>query len=134
VADFRTSMDTAAKSVSSLSESVKAVKDAVVDFLVTREVVDFLKEASDATEEWAFSLQKITQLTGLTTQSAAALAAVSREEGVSTDTVTTAMGRLSQVLANHPQKFKDLGIAVKDAQGNLLPMEQILGNTGSIHD
>ena len=122
-------MDTAASSVSSLTETLTSAKDAVIDFLATRAVVDFLKDAAEATEEWAFSIQKITQLTGLSAQSAAALAVVSREEGVSTDTVTTAMGRLSLVLANHPEKFKALGIAIKDAQGNLLPMQQILGNT-----
>jgi len=129
VAEFRSSMDTAAHSVNSLTEEFKKTKDAIFDFLAVREVVNFAKEAAEATEQWAFSIQKLTQLTGLSTQQAGAFTAIAKEEGVATETVSAALGRLSLVIANHPQKFKDLGIAIRDTSGQLLPMQTILGNT-----
>lgn len=132
VAQFRTSMADSAQSVKTLGESFEDAKKKVgelVEFLAVAEGVKFIKEAVDATEEWAFSIQKLTQLTGQSSESAATFAAVAREEGVSTDVVTTAISRLSLALATHPQKFKELGIAVRDAQGQLLPMQQILANT-----
>lgn len=132
VAQFRSSMEDASTSVRHLGEDFEDAKKKVehlVEFLALKEAVKFIKEAADATEEWAFSIQKLTQLTGQSSESAATFLAVAREEGVSTDVVTTAIGRLSLALAGHPQKFQQLGIAIRDARGQLLPMQQILANT-----
>jgi hypothetical protein len=132
VTSFRSSMNDSAESVKKLGTSFEDAKkkvESLVELLAVAKGVEFIKQAVDATEEWAFSIQKLTQLTGQSTGSAATFMAVAREEGVSTDVVTTAIGRLSLALANHPQKFKELGIAVRDAQGQLLPMQQILANT-----
>jgi hypothetical protein len=111
------------------AESAKKTFEHLFDAFLIREGYNFIKEAANATEEWAFSVQKLSQLTGVSAEAAGALAGVAKEEGVSVDTVSAALGKLSLAIANHPKKFTELGIAIRDASGNLLPMEQILGNT-----
>jgi hypothetical protein len=140
--DVKRLADTAETSKSSLKamqESLTQLKDSaetakktfehLFDAFLIREGINFIKEAVEATQEWAFSVQKLSQLTGVSAQAAGELIGVAKEEGVSADTVSAALGKISIALANHPQYFKELGIAVKDASGQMLPIEQILGNT-----
>src|ERR1700733_9076274 len=94
MAQFNTGMQQASEQVKHLGESFEDAKkkvETLVEFLAVAEGVKFIKEAVEATQEWAFSLQKLTQLTGQSSESAATFAAVAREEGVSTDVVTTAI-------------------------------------------
>ena len=39
------------------------------------------------------------------------------------------MARLGTIVATNPQKFAQLGIAIRDSSGQLLPMQTILRNT-----
>jgi hypothetical protein len=119
-------------SLNQLKESAETAKktfEHLFDAFLIREGINFIKEAVEATQEWAFSVQKLSQLTGVSAQAAGELIGVAKEEGVSVDTIGAALGRVSLALANHPQKFKELGIAIRDASGQYLPLETMLGNT-----
>lgn len=136
IAQFRTSMDEAKQGISQVqsqfataTEYAKAFVDVLGGFLATREVANILKESAEATRSWAEQLSTFQGLAGLSSTAAATLAASTQIAGVQTDVVNAAMARLGTTIATHPQKFEQLGIAIRDSSGQLLPMTTILRNT-----
>jgi hypothetical protein len=118
-----------ASEVSRAREELERFTKAVVAFAAVRELAVFLKSAAAETQAWAEKLAAFQNIAGLSSKEAATFAASAQLAGVQSETVTQAMARLGTVIANHPQKFRELGISIRDASGNLLPMVQIMRNT-----
>ena len=136
IAGFRTDMaqaNAAVKSTQTTCESARAsvegVLKAVAGLVAVREVVGFMEQSVAATREWADKLAMFQSVAGLASEKAAALAASAELAGVGADVVTQAMARLGTAIATHPQRFEQLGISIRAASGQFLPMTQILRNT-----
>lgn len=136
IAQFRADMNAAAGSVrgfaADISESLSSVAEfnkRIVEFLAIKEVISFLKESARATQEWAGQLAAFQKLAGVSSVQAAALAASAKLAGVEAETVTGAMAKLGVVIEKNPQKFEELGIKIRGARGELLPMVQVMQNT-----
>jgi hypothetical protein len=136
IADFRTGMDQANKSLGDMKSQFASAQEAASSFIekigeivAAREVVAFLEESAEATRNWAEQLSTFQGLAGLSSTAAATLAGATQLAGVGADVVTAAMARLGTTISTHPQKFEQLGIAIRDSSGQLLPMTDILRNT-----
>ena len=136
IAKFRADMKSAAGEVKGfageISDSLHKLDEfnkAIVEFLAVREVINFLKAAAVASQQWAKELAAFQQIAGVSSKQAAALAASARLAGVDSQVVTAAFAKLGLVLEKTPEKFAELGIKVRDAHGQLLPFPQILSNT-----
>src|SRR5579863_6758397 len=129
VAEFRTSMNQASEDVRSLHSTILDAGAAVKDFLAGFVGYETIKRSIDATTEWADSIERMTEVTGLSAQASSALTASAREQGVQIESLNSFLQRLYQSVARTPQRFSELGISIRDASGNLLPMETIARNT-----
>jgi len=131
-AEFRSAMSQAAGSVQSLEGTVKSAHKTVNDFVAAfagYEIFNALKRSAEATIEWASSIEKLSERTGLSAQAASALTVSAREQGVQIDTLQNFMQRLTMEVAKKPQEFAKMGIAIRDSAGNLLSLTQIASNT-----
>src|SRR5579863_2861249 len=129
VAEFRTSMNQASEDVRSLHSTILDAGAAVKDFLAGFVGYETIKRSIDATTEWADSIERMTEVTGLSAQASSALTASAREQGVQIESLNSFLQRLYEAVARTPQRFSELGISIRDASGNLLPMETIARNT-----
>ncbi len=136
IAQFRSGMQEANGSLKDLNsqfdtarEAARSFIETIGGFLAAHEIVGFLEDSAAATRSWAEQLSTFQGIAGLSSTAAATLAASTQIAGVSADVVTQAMSRLGVAIATHPQKFQELGIAIRDASGNLLPMTDIMRNT-----
>ena len=136
IADFRTGMDQANKSLNDVKSQFASAQEAassfiekIGEFIAAKEIVSFLEESAEATRSWAEQLSTFQGIAGVSSSAAATLAASAQLAGVQTDVVTQAMARLGTTIATHPQKFQQLGISIHDASGQLLPMTDIMRNT-----
>lgn len=136
IAQFRADMKSAAGEVkgfaSEISDSLHSLEEFnkhVQEFLAIREVISFLKESAQATQEWTHELASFQNLAGVSSVQAAALAASAKLAGVSAETVSGAFARLGTVIEKTPDKFSELGIKIHGANQQLLPFPQIMANT-----
>ena len=136
IASFRDGMAQSKQAVSDLQSSFASAKEEAAsfiekigEFIAAKEVVSFLEESAEATRNWAETLSTFQGIAGLSSKEAATFAASAQLAGVQTEVVTQAMARLGAAIATHPQKFQQLGISIRDASGQLLPMTDILRNT-----
>lgn len=94
----------------------------------------FSKQATDFTRDYALGAKQIARETGLTVEKSSLLASVFTRVGLSADDASLLFGRLSRQIretadASDPAQTKlgALGVSVKDASGNLLPFDNVLG-------
>lgn len=118
IASFRTGMDQANKSLTDVKSQFSSAKQAAQDFfevlggfIASHEIINFLKDSAEATRSWADQLATFQGLAGLSSTAAATLAASSQLAGVQTDVVAQAMARLGTIMATHPEKLVQIGVA-----------------------
>lgn len=97
----------------------------------------FMKATED-TVQYAKAIEKTAVLTGITSQQASALAAGFQVAGIGADQSAQMMQRLEMRLGRldaagqtvkksaMPNAFKELGLSLKDAHGNAIPMTEIM--------
>lgn len=137
IGQFREGMSQGSSSAKSFEDPVNSASNKVSDFVksivamaAVREAVRFLEDAANASRQKAEQLEKFQSTAGLSSTAAATFAASAQLAGVDSDIVSKAMLKLGMVIAQHPQKFKELGIAIRDVNtGALLPQNEILKNT-----
>src|SRR5262249_14262472 len=120
IAEFKSSMEEAQKSVATFQDTVKAAATAVGAFFALREIVSLAEEAASATIEWSRSVEELAQRMGTTTEAASALAVSAREHGVEVQTVEQFTQALTRTLTTHEDRFRTLGIAIRDSSGAYL--------------
>ncbi|HEX4499859.1 MAG TPA: hypothetical protein VH187_01630 [Scandinavium sp.] len=126
IAEFKTSMNEAKSSITDLRDTIVDTSHAVAEFLAVREVISFFREATNATLEWAHSIDELSSKTGLTAQAASDLAASAREQGVSLQQLDGFLDAITRRIVTKPAEFKAFGIAIHDTvTGGLLPMTVI---------
>lgn len=128
IASFKSSMNEASKSITELGDQIKETAKHVAEFLAVREVINFTREAAEATLEWSRQVEELANRMGTTAEQASVLAGSAREQGIQVSNLEGMMQRLSQRLATKPKEFATMGVSVRDASGNLLSMNQIMVN------
>ena len=87
-----------------------------------------LKELVQSSVEWNTEVVKLSKSLGDSTEEASAFKSMLEHLGIDQDTLTNSMLKLEKAAASSPEKFDKLGISIRDANGNLLPAQQILFN------
>ncbi len=87
----------------------------------------FAKLINEAVQ-WNGEVAKMAKTMGTSTQEASVMAVALSTIGVSNDAAVSAVLKLSKTLVTGTGVFDRFHIAVKDSNGNLLPMAQIIGN------
>ncbi len=109
-------------------EGVEAVLGRVGTFMVAIAAGAGLKKLLDEAAEWNLSAMKMSLSMGTTSEEASVLMVALHGLGIENDVAVSASLRLSRALAHGTDKFDKFGITVKDSQGHLLPMPQIMSN------
>ncbi|MCG6111329.1 MAG: phage tail tape measure protein [Paracoccus sp.] len=78
----------------------------------------------NAADEMSKAAQKI----GIPTDELSRLAHAADMSGVSMGSLQGAVGRMSKAMSNSPKKFTDLGIAVRDANGQMRPTSAVMAD------
>jgi hypothetical protein len=79
-----------------------------------------------ATTQWASEVRLLQRVTGQSAESASVLVAGAEKLGISVTSLATGLGALSKNIVNGSTGFEKYGISVRDAQGNLLPFDDVL--------
>jgi hypothetical protein len=127
---FTAGMEKAAAETRGLTNSTsKAARGMTTAFAVVGvAAVAGIAKAVEATVEWAGEVRQLQRVTGESAESASALAAAGAELGVTVTKMNVGFGLLSKNIVNGAAGFEKYGINVRDAQGNLLPFDTVLGN------
>jgi hypothetical protein len=83
-------------------------------------IIGFGLKSADSFAKLALEAGKLSDATGLTTEQSGRFIEVARDVGVSSDTITSAFGKMNKAIGASPQKFADLGITAQDTQGRVL--------------
>lgn len=80
------------------------------------------------TVQWNSQARKLANTFGITTQEASIFGMAIDDIGISQETAVNAALKLSRTLSQGTDKFDEYGVKVKDANGNLLPIPEIMAN------
>lgn len=87
------------------------------------------KSSIQAFTSYAANIEHISETLGMSAQAASGLAATLQVLGMSSDTYISIVMRMERQLKQHEDRFKTLGVAVRDVStGAFLPQQQILEN------
>jgi len=111
---------------SSIRSSLSGAQVAMVGFGAVAAVA--IGKGISATQEWAASVRSLQRVTGLSAESASALAAAGETLGLDTAKLNTGFGLLAKNIVNASANLTKYGTQTKDATGNVLPFEAVLGN------
>ena len=114
--------------MSSAFEGVSAAIGKASGLLVALAAGAGLKELVSSSVEWNTEVVKLSKTLGQTTEEASGFKSMLEHLGIDQDTLTNSMLKLEKAAASSPEKFDKLGISIRDANGNLLPAQQILMN------
>lgn len=94
-------------------------------------ITAFAHTSIDKYKEVGSETRRLMSLTGGTAESMSRLRFAAGEVGVSTDALGTAIKRLSTGIETNNKNVVNSGIAFKDAHGQILPVDQLLGNVAA---
>lgn len=86
-------------------------------------------KAISATQEWGSEVRGLQKVTGLAAEEASGLAATGDLLGISVDKLSSSFGIFDKNLVNGSANLEKYGITTRDATGNLLPFDELLGAT-----
>lgn len=91
-------------------------------------VLGILPDLINRGEDWARTVDRIVDITGMSAAQASELAAVAENVGVNSDGLGRMMNALARSVATNADEFRAYGIRVKDANGHLLDGYTIFQN------
>ena len=86
----------------------------------------FLKEAVNASKEFNGEVLKMSKMLGSTATEASYFVEAMKMSGGNTEQAEKAVAALTRTLRTTPEKFDQLGVATRDANGQFRPMQDIL--------
>src|SRR5882672_7036068 len=122
VAGFNASFDVIKKG----AESVRGVLAGIA--AVAAAAAGFVKLADDS-EKATLQVEVLARTLGVTTQEASALKIALNDIGVGTDDYTTMVGKLTVKLRDNEERFNQLGVVTRGANGELLDTREIVQNS-----
>lgn len=88
------------------------------------ESIHLIGESVNEAVKWNLEAGKLARQLGITTQEASVLGNVLEDNGISTQTYVAAVNFMTRALANGSPAFAQLGVATKNADGSLRPINQ----------
>ena len=117
-----------AATANATTTSQKLLKGATLGFVALgAAAVVAIGKGITATTNWASEVRSLIRVTGLSAEAASGLGAASKTLGISVDQLNVGFGLLSKNMVNAAPNLTKYGIAVRDANGELLPFEEVLG-------
>lgn len=95
-------------------------------------VAAFAGESVKAYEHVAGATAKLQRLTGGTAEDMSRLGFEAKETGVSQETLEKSLTKLSKAMAGNSKAFAEHNIQTKDAQGNLRPLNDVMGDAAEV--
>jgi len=86
-------------------------------------------EVIEGSQQWAFTVEGLSRRLGVTTQEASALAFAAKVDNIEIGQLEGALRSIARTLNTDEAAFRNLGIEVRDAKGQYLPLEEILIRT-----
>lgn len=77
-------------------------------------------------------ISKKSQAVGLTTEAFSQLQYAAELSGVSMRSLESGLQRMAREMVDNEEKFTSLGVAIRDANGEMLPTEEVLGRLGDV--
>jgi len=127
----KTAQDSAkqmSSALSAVSDTFKMVGTAAAAAFAIMEGGKQFKEMVDASVALTTEAVKLSRTFGISTEEASGLGVALNKLGIDHETAESAALKLSRTLAQGTDKFDEYGVKVTDANGNLLPMTQIMNN------
>lgn len=90
--------------------------------------VGAISKGIKATQEWAAQVRTLQRVTGTSAESTSALAAAGEVLGLSTEKLNTGFGILDKNIINNSANLLKYGVALRDANGDALPFDEVLAN------
>ena len=112
-------------SITNLTSPIAAV---TAGFAALAGAVAGIKKAVDETVALNLETNKLAVMLGTTLEKAGAYKTALAQMGISSEDFTSALARLEMRLTKSPELFEKQGIAVKDANGAMLPTTEVLNN------
>lgn len=119
------------RAVDGVGDGLKDLAGKVVAAFAVDKLVEFGKQAIDTADELGKTAQKV----GVTVESLSALQVQAKLSGVGLEQLQSGMEKLARNAADaaggnkeSAAAFAALGVAIKDANGNLRPMQDLLGD------
>lgn len=143
--DLRTGMERAASVVRSASSQMQSSMAGVTDAFKSAQGVfaaftavlaggAAFRAAIDAVKEQTAEAMSLARTLGITSEEANVLNTALGNVFLDKDTYISGMQAVTKSVAKNGAAFTELGIQTKDAQGKLLPYQQIIGNTIAVLD
>lgn len=85
-------------------------------------------KAIGATTSWADEVRSLQNVTGQSSESASELASAANSLGINVTQLNTGFGLLEKNIVNNSTSLTKYGIVTRDAEGQILPFNEILGN------
>jgi hypothetical protein len=123
----KANQDAAQKMTTSL-ESVTKTVTRIGTVLTTVAAGAGFAKLIQSSVEWNLQAAKVARTMGITSEQASVMNVAMAKLGIGQDVAESAALRLSKTLATGTEKFDKYGIKVKDSNGNLLSMPEIMGN------
>ena len=105
---------------------IEKFKSAFVALAAITAGTGFMKEAVNSTKEFHGEITKMSKLLGSTATEASYFVEAVKMVGGNTEQAETAIGALTRTLRTTPEKFDQLGVATREANGEFRPMQDIL--------
>ena len=121
-------MNTQSKELTHSFEGVETILGRVGTFMVALSAGAGLKKVINEAVDWNLGAAKLGKTLGTTSGEASVLQVALHGFGIENDVAQNAALRLSLALSKGTDKFDKFGITVKDSNGQLLPMPQIMAN------
>jgi hypothetical protein len=113
-----------AASLGTATAAIKTMGSALLGIAGATGFAKIIQSAAD----WNIQAQKMANTFGITTESASVFEVAIHSLGIEHDAAMNAALKLSRTLSQGTEKFDQYGISVKGANGNLLPMPEIMSN------
>ncbi len=121
-------MNSLAKEASKSFEGIETVIGRISTVFIALSAGAGLKKIIEDAANWNIEAMKMSKTMGGTTEDASVLMVALHGLGIENDVAQNAALRLSLALSKGTDKFDRFGITVKDSNGQLLPMPQIMAN------
>lgn len=114
------------KEVNPVMAQMKGAFSALLPALSATAVVSSMKSMSDQAFQYADAVDKVTDITGVSAEQASKWVLQAQHVGTSSETVANGMAILSKNLYSNVDAFSKFGIEVKNANGSMKPLDEII--------
>ena len=114
--------------VETVGTAFEALNGIMVKFAAVLAGGLFFKEAIESTEKWTGEVKNLSKVLGTSLEDASKINAALHLSGIATETYTSAAQKMDRQIRTNSGALEELGVKLKDSNGNLLPQQQLMMN------